>query len=185
MWALVHRPAPFSLADLLRPRWPQLKQAATASTLPAPTPRQQLLPGDLLSPPLTPSISPRSSVADLKDLLAEPLPLLTTPTYRVDISNNIFNYDCGFPQYTYEGAVPYERTGECLLALEEWQTKELHDPKGLRPHFPIEVRWTEKDDIWLSPTYGQRATYIGAIQYRCAPSRLLPFAPFLICPSSS
>lgn len=24
-----------------------------------------------------------------------PLPMLTKPTYRVDISNNIFNYDCG------------------------------------------------------------------------------------------
>ena len=70
------------------------------------------------------------------------------------------------PQYTYEGAVPYERTGECLTALEEWTTKELNDPKGLRSHFPIEVRYTEKDDIWLSPTYGSRGTYIGAIQYR-------------------
>jgi L-gulonolactone oxidase len=70
------------------------------------------------------------------------------------------------PQYTYEGAVPYEKTGDCLIAMEEWLTKELHDPQGLRSHFPIEIRWTEKDDIWLSPTYGQRASYIGAIQYR-------------------
>lgn len=166
MWALVHRPAPFSLNDLLHPSWPQPKRLGAPPTRqPATTRSQQLATTGLLSPPLTPpSHSPTSSSTDLKT--AEPLPLLTTPTYRVDLSDRIFNYDCGFPQYTYEGAIPYDRTGECLLALEHWHTGELHDPKGLRSHFPIEIRWTEKDDIWLSPTYGQRATYIGAIQYR-------------------
>lgn len=44
----------------------------------------------------------------------------------------------------------------------------MWDPKGLRPHFPIEIRFAEKDDIYLSPTYGARGTYIGAIQYRYA-----------------
>lgn len=94
MWALVHRPAPFSLATLLSPVWPQLKQleaSAAKKQLPA-TGRPPL---DLLSPPLTPSISPQSSVTDLRTLPAEPLPMLTNPTYRVDSSTNIFNYDCG------------------------------------------------------------------------------------------
>jgi hypothetical protein len=94
MWALVHRPAPFSLASLLSPVWPQLKQ------LEAPPAKKQLPPTarpplDLLSPPLTPAISPQSSVADLRALSTEPLPMLTKPTYRVDTSTNIFNYDCG------------------------------------------------------------------------------------------
>ncbi|KAM0750129.1 L-gulonolactone/D-arabinono-1,4-lactone oxidase [Meredithblackwellia eburnea MCA 4105] len=91
---------------------------------------------------------------------------LQEPLTKVDWSVNIFNYDCGFPQYTYEGIVPYEKTREALLSLEEWETRNLHDRNGLRPHFPIEFRFTEKDDIWLSPTYGMRGTYIGTIQYR-------------------
>ena len=70
------------------------------------------------------------------------------------------------PQYTYEGAVPYARTATCLADLNDWLTSELASPSGLRTHFPIEIRFTERDDIWLSPTYDQRATYIGAIQYR-------------------
>ena len=70
------------------------------------------------------------------------------------------------PQYTYEGAVPYSRTADCLSALDCWLTSELASPAGLRTHFPIEIRFTERDDLWLSPTYHQRATYIGAIQYR-------------------
>jgi hypothetical protein len=114
----------------------------------------------------TPPLSPGSEESLTFNKVKSPLPILTTPTYRVDLSNNIFNYDCGFPQYTYEGSVPYEKTGECLKDLESWMIKELHDPKGLRSHFPIEIRFTEKDDIWLSPTYGGRGTYIGAIQYR-------------------
>lgn len=70
------------------------------------------------------------------------------------------------PQYTYEGSIPYSTTRACLLSLEAWQTKELNDPKGLRNHFPIEIRFTDKDNIWLSPTYGVRSAYIGIIQYR-------------------
>lgn len=167
MWALVHRPAPIEWSKVFRPVFP----ASSAS-----------IEGE------------RTKLgAAMKDAMGEkestpPLPILTKPTYRVDISNNIFNYDCGLrvlvssspsqltntpcsPQYTYEGAIPFSRTGECLLALEAWHTKELNDPKGLRSHFPVEIRFTEKDDIWLSPTYGMRGTYIGAIQYRCVSSR--------------
>lgn len=94
MWALVHRPAPFSLATLLSPVWPQLKELEASLTkrqLPV-TGRPPL---DLISPPLTPAISPQSSVTDLRALPTGPLPKLTKPTYRVDISTNIFNYDCG------------------------------------------------------------------------------------------
>ncbi|GAA5966192.1 hypothetical protein JCM3765_006081 [Sporobolomyces pararoseus] len=98
-----------------------------------------------------------------------PWPILEDkPTKRVDTSIGIFNYDCGFPQYTYESSVPYDSTAAALDSLSEWHVKELHNPKGyqLRAHFPIEIRWTEKDDIWLSPCYEQRGTFLGAIQYR-------------------
>ncbi|GAA5864831.1 hypothetical protein JCM1840_004919 [Sporobolomyces johnsonii] len=98
-----------------------------------------------------------------------PWPILEDePTYRVDTSIGIFNYDCGFPQYTYESSIPYAQTGSALSALEAWHTRELRNPQGyqLKAHFPIEIRWTEEDDVWLSPTYGMRGTYLGAIQYR-------------------
>ncbi|GAA5889432.1 hypothetical protein JCM16303_005561 [Sporobolomyces ruberrimus] len=100
---------------------------------------------------------------------ALPWPILEDePTYRVDTSIGIFNYDCGFPQYTYESSVPYEATTAALTSLSEWHVRELHNPEGytVKAHFPIEIRWTEKDDVWLSPCYEQRGTFLGAIQYR-------------------
>lgn len=33
-------------------------------------------------------------------------------------------------------------------------------------HWPIEIRFTAPDDIWLSPSYGLRTTWIGIVQYR-------------------
>jgi hypothetical protein len=104
MWALVHRPATLATADLFNPVWPTAKPPieADANTRPAPVetkndPRLLAVPSDILSPPLTPSISPDSSISDLRSLDATlpPLPMLTSPTYRVDISDRIFNYDCG------------------------------------------------------------------------------------------
>ncbi|GJN93721.1 hypothetical protein Rhopal_006778-T1 [Rhodotorula paludigena] len=97
-----------------------------------------------------------------------PWPILEDePTYRVDLGVNIFNYDCGFPQYTYESCVPYASTGAALDKLHEWHTHALAEPGyPLRAHFPIEIRWTEQDDGWLSPTRRGRGCYLGAIQYR-------------------
>ncbi|GAA6055811.1 hypothetical protein JCM3770_004771 [Rhodotorula araucariae] len=97
-----------------------------------------------------------------------PWPILEDePTYRVDESVAIFNYDCGFPQYTYESCVPYASTGAALYALNDWHTRELARPGyPLRAHFPIEIRWTDRDEGWLSPTQGGRGCYLGAIQYR-------------------
>ncbi|KPV72092.1 uncharacterized protein RHOBADRAFT_47275 [Rhodotorula graminis WP1] len=97
-----------------------------------------------------------------------PWPILEDePTYRVDQSVNIFNYDCGFPQYTYESCVPYTSTGSALYALNDWHTRELAKPGyPLRAHFPVEIRWADKDDAWLSPTGSGRGCYLGAIQYR-------------------
>lgn len=178
MYALVHRPAPIIWSNIFRPIFPQLFNTIRnkeAALLPLHGVREEKIEEIILDEKVdttlpTPPLSPGASVTSLALSTVStipPLPMLTTPTYRVDLSNNIFNYDCGFPQYTYEGSVPYAATGECLKDLEEWCVGELHDPKGLRSHFPIEIRFVEKDEIWLSPTYGGRGTYIGAIQYRC------------------
>jgi L-gulonolactone oxidase len=55
---------------------------------------------------------------------------------------------------------------------------EAADPKGIRPHFPFELRFSAADDIWLSPSCGQETCWIGIAQYKCV-SSLLPFLPFL------
>ena len=119
----------------------------------------------------TPALDPTAPVFNPSaPIVIAPAVALTPSTFRTDLSNNIFNYDCGFPQYTYEGSVPYTATGSALAELEEWFVGELWSGKkgkdSLRGHFPVEIRFTEKDDIWLSPTYGTRGTYIGIIQYR-------------------
>ncbi|KAH8823836.1 L-gulonolactone D-arabinono-1,4-lactone oxidase [Flagelloscypha sp. PMI_526] len=87
-------------------------------------------------------------------------------TVNIDESHRIFNLDCGYPQFTTEWAIPYEETQDCLRELRQWLLQEFKDPDGLRPHFPIEIRWSAPDDIWLSPSNGHTTTWIGIIQYK-------------------
>jgi L-gulonolactone oxidase len=85
------------------------------------------------------------------------------------MQSNIGRLLCSFlqyPQYTTEWAVPYQNTKRCLLELRAWLDEELADPDGLRPHFPVEIRFTEADEIWMSPSYNQRMCWIGIVQYK-------------------
>jgi L-gulonolactone oxidase len=109
-------------------------------------------------------------------------------------SYNIFNVDCRvghdcqlviatkltlnlqYPQYTTEWSVPFETAPECLLKLRAWIEGEYADPQGLRPHFPFEIRFSEADDIWLSPGYKRRTCWIGIAQYKLL---LLPLSYFV------
>lgn len=50
--------------------------------------------------------------------------------------------------------------------MREWLEREAADADGLRIHFPIEIRWSAADDIWLSPSYGRETTWIGVVSYR-------------------
>ncbi|TCD62820.1 D-arabinono-1,4-lactone oxidase, partial [Steccherinum ochraceum] len=89
-----------------------------------------------------------------------------TSTVGVDESWRIFNVDCKYPQFTTEWSIPYENTTACLRDIRSWLDSEQADPHGLRPHFPIEIRFSDADDVWLSPSHGQRTTWIGLIQYK-------------------
>ncbi|KAF8130274.1 D-arabinono-1,4-lactone oxidase-domain-containing protein [Boletus edulis] len=84
----------------------------------------------------------------------------------VDDSYRIFNLDVRFPQHTTEWAIPYSNTQRCLHDLHSWLAHEFADPNGLRPHFPIEIRFSDSDDIWLSPSNGQQTCWIGIVQYK-------------------
>ncbi|KAJ7584840.1 D-arabinono-1,4-lactone oxidase-domain-containing protein [Mycena floridula] len=92
--------------------------------------------------------------------------LVSTPTIGVDNSYNIFNVECRYPQFTTEWAIPYSNTEACLRTIRTWLEKERADPTGLRPHFPVEIRFSDADDIWLSPSNGQRTCWIGIVQYK-------------------
>ncbi|EJD42228.1 L-gulonolactone/D-arabinono-1,4-lactone oxidase [Auricularia subglabra TFB-10046 SS5] len=105
--------------------------------------------------------------ADLNTLVARFVFWLGSGSHStVDTSFRIFNLDLLFSQYTTEWAIPYEHTQACLHELNTWFQNELADPNGLRPHYPVEVRFSAEDDIFLSPSYGRQTTWIGIIQYK-------------------
>lgn len=87
-------------------------------------------------------------------------------TTRVASAPEVFNMDCLFRQYTYEYAIPFEYAAAALRALRTWLDCEHSNSDGVRPHFPIEVRFVDADGIWLSNCYGRRTCFIGIIQYR-------------------
>ncbi|KAG6830526.1 hypothetical protein H0H92_000198 [Tricholoma furcatifolium] len=84
----------------------------------------------------------------------------------VDDSHRIFNVDCRYPQHTTEWAIPYEKSLSCIRELRTWLERERADSNGIRPHVPIEIRFSAADDIWLSPSNGQRTCWIGVMQYK-------------------
>lgn len=92
--------------------------------------------------------------------------LVSSKTVGIDDSYRIFNVDCRYLQYTTEWAIPYSNSQACLRELRMWLSQELEDPRGLRPHFPIEIRFSAPDDIWLSPSSGQQTCWIGIVQYK-------------------
>jgi len=98
--------------------------------------------------------------------LLKPLHTSTEQNVRIDNSHTIFNMDCLFPQYTSEWSLPFENTGPFLRAMRDWLDEEANSSKGERIHFPVEIRFTDADGIWLSPSYGGRRCYVGLIMFR-------------------
>ncbi|KAF9192766.1 hypothetical protein BGZ51_004934 [Haplosporangium sp. Z 767] len=110
------------------------------------------------------------------------------PIERVDDSVKVFNFDCLFPQYVNEWSIPWSRTAEAIRALDLFiengsvqvesgvgidsnegsahEIKTVKKETALKVHFPIEIRFVKKDDVWLSPAYGVDSCYIGIIMYR-------------------
>ncbi|KAJ2253673.1 D-arabinono-1,4-lactone oxidase [Coemansia sp. RSA 455] len=84
----------------------------------------------------------------------------------IDDSYTVFNFDCMFPQYVNEWAVPWENAADVLRQLRIWINAEERKPDGVRVHFPVEVRFVRESNVWLSPAYGRAVCYIGVIMYR-------------------
>ncbi|KAJ9120652.1 hypothetical protein QFC22_002582 [Naganishia vaughanmartiniae] len=89
-----------------------------------------------------------------------------SPVVQQDHSYKVYTFDCLYPQFTTEWAIPMEKTRDVLAVLRDWLAEEEADPQGQRVHFPIEIRFTAPDDVWLSPCYGRQTTYIGIVQYK-------------------
>ena len=111
-----------------------------------------------LNSPSTTQIAQSSQIFNLENLVG------FVQTYLCHHISDLFGSQ--FSQYTTEWAIPFENTQDCLSALNEWLQRELREPNGLRPHFPIEIRFTAPDDITVSPSFGRKTTWIGIIQYR-------------------
>ncbi|KAK4525760.1 hypothetical protein GAYE_SCF16G3669 [Galdieria yellowstonensis] len=80
---------------------------------------------------------------------------------KIDQSDKVFNFDCLFRQYVDEWSIPLRHTVEAMKRL-----RNLIETSGLYVHFPVEVRFTKADDIWLSPSYERESGWIGIIMYR-------------------
>ncbi|WFD02019.1 hypothetical protein MOBT1_000702 [Malassezia obtusa] len=109
---------------------------------------------------------PREADAELPAAGLVPLSNSSALGVRVDEAPRVFNFDCLFSQYTYEYAIPYENAGAALRAIRTWLDEEHARPDGVRPHFPVEVRFVDADGIYLSHCYGRRTCFIGLIQFR-------------------
>ncbi|ORX57987.1 L-gulonolactone/D-arabinono-1,4-lactone oxidase, partial [Hesseltinella vesiculosa] len=85
----------------------------------------------------------------------------TRPFDIVDDSYKVFNFDCLFPQYVNEWAIDWKDAPAFLRDLNDFI-----NTQDLKVHFPVEIRFVDEDDVWLSPAYGRKTCYIGVIMYR-------------------
>ncbi|KAK9767078.1 D-arabinono-1,4-lactone oxidase [Basidiobolus ranarum] len=87
--------------------------------------------------------------------------LFTEKQVVKDRSDKVFNFDCLFPQYVNEWAIPWEHTADAMRDIRQF----IQDA-NLKVHFSIEVRFVKEDEVWLSPAYKSNVVYIGIIMYR-------------------
>jgi len=72
-----------------------------------------------------------------------------------------FTFDCLFPQYVSEYAIPVDK---CFIALDA--IAGAIEKENFKVHFPIEIRFVANDNVWMSPAYRRDVCYIGIIMYR-------------------
>lgn len=84
---------------------------------------------------------------------------------RIAPARQIFNFDCGSPQFTFEAAMPLSQAPQGLRSLKKF----FASCDDQRPHFPIELRPAKADDIPLSPAYspsGEPTLWVGIVSYK-------------------
>ncbi|XP_050162033.1 L-gulonolactone oxidase-like, partial [Myiozetetes cayanensis] len=88
--------------------------------------------------------------------------LFGTRQERVGRSHRILTYDCRFRQHVQDWAIPVGRTRAALLELRA----ALDSQPGLGAHFPVEVRFSKGDEVWLSPCFQRDSCFINVVLYR-------------------
>ncbi|XP_058690065.1 L-gulonolactone oxidase-like [Poecile atricapillus] len=81
---------------------------------------------------------------------------------NVDRSHRILTYECRFRQHVQDWAIPISRTKEALLELQA----ALDGNPGIVAHFPVEIRFSRRDEIPLSPCFQRDSCFINIILYR-------------------
>uniref|UniRef100_A0A8C5SY97 L-gulonolactone oxidase n=1 Tax=Laticauda laticaudata TaxID=8630 RepID=A0A8C5SY97_LATLA len=88
--------------------------------------------------------------------------LFTGKVENVNLSYKIFNYECRFKQHVQDWAIPIEKTKDALLELKGI----LETNPKMVAHYPVEVRFTQRDNFLLSPCFQRNSCYINIIMYR-------------------
>lgn len=83
---------------------------------------------------------------------------------RIDWSHRIFATKRLVKFVEMEYAVPFSNLHETIASINRY----LYS-KQPRVNFPIECRVVDSDDIWLSPSYGDRRAYIAVHMYKGMP----------------
>ncbi|XP_072045784.1 L-gulonolactone oxidase-like [Amphiura filiformis] len=99
--------------------------------------------------------------------------LFSKPLERINISRKVFNFDCFFPQYVTDWAIPREHTATVLRELRAW----LRENPNQAAHFWIEVRFCRSDNIMISPAYGRDTCFINILVYRPY-GKFIPYANY-------
>jgi FAD-linked oxidoreductase len=79
---------------------------------------------------------------------------------RINFSNKIFANDRDVRFQEMEIAIPIEYTKEAILKIHE-----VIKQNKIAVHFPIEVRFSKRDDIALSPCYGRDTCFMAFHMY--------------------
>lgn len=104
-----------------------------------------------LAPPLSPSVSRISALG-------------VASTTAVDYSHRLFATPRAVRFQEMEYNIPAENFPAALREIERVISR-----RRFAVHFPIECRFVQRDDIWLSPAYGRESAYIAAHMYKGMP----------------
>ncbi|NWV25433.1 GGLO oxidase, partial [Origma solitaria] len=88
--------------------------------------------------------------------------LFSSRAESVARSHRVFTYECRFRQHVQDWAIPIGKTKEALLELKA----ALERNSKMVAHFPVEVRFSRRDEIPLSPCFQRDSCFINVIMYR-------------------
>lgn len=88
---------------------------------------------------------------------------LSARTYT-DVSHKVFASVRNVRFVEMEYAIPAEHTTDVLR-----EVRRIVDRRGHRVSFPLEVRFTPADDVWLSTAYGRETAYVAVHMYQGTP----------------